>query len=315
MSKKIWVIVAVVVVTGGAIAGMQVYKNKNNHSTMNMGNMTMPTQSKSMYKLNLMSMPASDSSYAVSQPTQLTFDVRDQNNKVFKDFAIDYTKLVHLIVVRKDRTNFQHVHPTYDSNTGMFSISDFQFPADGEYRIFANFTPTGAKKEGMVESEAPYQDVKVGDMSTYVPQKLGEDSLISTVNGFTASITQVPGGDSVGSLSPTFYAAQDTSATVSITKDGQPFKKLQEYLGSLGHMVVLGPNLEFIHAHPMLDDINNQTGFIQYMVNFPVSGQYKLYLQTQADNQVTTNDFNVTVQSLPKTSGSNGSNSMSGMSH
>lgn len=307
MSKKEWIIIVAIVIVGSVATGGLIYRNHHNIKHLSSQGNLPEAQSHSTYNLNLMGTPT-NGIYPVNQPTTLTFDIKDQNNNVFKNFAVDYTKLVHLIVVRKDRTNFQHVHPTYDSKSGIFTLTGFEFPTDGDYRIFANFTPTGAQKDsmGMVLSVAPYQDIKVGDMSKYTPIALGQDKISSTVNGFTASLL-APGTSTIGS--PTYYAQHDTTATVYIQKDGQLFKSLQEYLGSLGHMVILGPNLEFIHAHPLLDDVNSQTGKITFMVNFPSGGQYKLYLQTQADNQVTTHDFNLTVMDMPKSS----SDSMSGM--
>ena len=166
----------------------------------------------------------------------------------------------------------------------------------------------------MIETKAPYVDVNVGDKTKVAALPLGADTLTSTANGLTATITTVPGGDSLSTTTtPTFYAGQDGILEVAITKNGTVFKNLQEYLGNLGHMVILGPNLEFIHAHPMLGDVNNQTGYIPFMVTFPTAGQYKLYLQTQANNAVSTFGFNVTVQQMPKSTGND--KPMQGMDH
>lgn len=225
----------------------------------------------------------SGTNYAVNTPSDLRFDVQ-LDGKVFKNFAVDGTKLMHLIIVRKDRNYFQHVHPEYDESTSAFTMSDFQFPTTGQYRIFANFVPIGAAEDsmGMVESEAPHIDVSVGGDHVVNERPLGPDHTVSAQNGLVANIA-------------------DHSATgtidFSLVKDGVPFKALQPYLGSLGHMVVLGPNLEFIHAHPMSDDLQNQSGLIQFMVELPIAGQYKLYVQTQSNGIVDTFDFNMTVAS------------------
>lgn len=310
MLKKKLLIAALLVVAG--LAGLKVYADHNAKKATNMTGMNMSaSQSQPGYRLDLMS----GATYSASQPTTLHFSILNQNGKVFKNFAVDSTKLMHLVVVRSDRSNFQHVHPAYDSQSGMFLMENFQFPTDGKYRVFANFAPIGAKKDalGMVETEAPYKDVVVGNASNVTSQPLGADSLTSSLNGLTASIVNPPSDDSPGSNTspPMFYAGQDGNLVVSVTQNGLPFKNLQEYLGNLGHMVILGPNMEFIHAHPVDNNINSQTGLILFMVKFPIRGQYKLYLQTQVYNQVSTFDFNLTVKDLPKT-GSSGNN-MSGM--
>jgi hypothetical protein len=84
-------------------------------------------------------------------------------------------------------------------------------------------------------------------------------------------------------------------------------------------MVVLGPNLEFIHAHSMNEDASNQIGLISFQVTFPDPGQYKIYLQTQADGQVTTTDYNFTATPMPTTNSTQQNNqsmdNMEGMGH
>ena len=305
MKKREWLIIAAIIIVGSTLIGGLVYRGKNSENGM------VKPDSGSSYAVNLMS----GKRYKSNQPTTLNFDIK-QHSQLLKSFAVDSTKLMHLIVVRKDRSNFQHVHPTYDDKTGIFTMDNFRFPADGQYRLFANFATNDAKKDmmGMIKTEAPYVDVSVGDTGKVVNQPLGADSLTSTTDGLTAMITTAPGGDSPSTTTtPTFYAGNDGTVAVEITKDNTLFKNLQQYLGNLGHMVVLGPNLEFIHAHPLLSDVNNQTGYIPFAVTFPTTGQYKLYLQTQTDSIVSTFGFNVTVQAMPKSTSSD--SSMQGMDH
>jgi hypothetical protein len=309
MTKREWVIIAAVVIIGGGAVGYIAYQNNHKDTGISHGSMSMDQRDASGYAVNL----TSGKTYASNQPTTLTLSV-NKDGKLFKDFGVDSTKLMHLVVVRKDRNYFQHVHPEYDDKTGTFAMSDFTFPTDGTYRVFANFAPKNAGHDamGMVETEAPYVDVVVGDASKVGKQPLGADSLTSTANGLTAMLVK----SASDSGAPTYYAGQDGTLGVSLTKDGAAFKSLQEYLGNLGHMVVLGPNLEFIHAHPMVNDINNQTGYIPFMVTFPKSGQYKLYLQAQANDIVSTFNFNVTVKDRQtSTSGNSSMDDMSGMGH
>ncbi len=312
--KELLIVVAVIIVVSG-VTGTLVYKNKNSDrgASMDHSKMSMASAPSINYSVNLMS----GKTYTGSSPVTLHFDV-EQNGKILKDFVLDSTKLMHLIVVRKDRTNFQHVHPSYDSSTGMFTMDNFKFPTDGQYRLYANFATTNAKKDamGMIETEAPFQDVSVGDISKEAIQPLGDDRLTSNVDGFATSIIELPGGDTPStSGQPIFYAGQDARLTIEINKNATAFKNLQEYLGALGHIVILGPNLEFIHAHPLLGDVNDQIGLIIFMVTFPITGQYKLYLQTQANDTVSTFDYNLTVKELPKASKSSNSMNSMQMSH
>lgn len=257
-------------------------------------------QSHRTYSLNLMDTTA----FNPNEPANLKFDIIDENKAVLKDFDTVHEKLLHLIVVRKDRTNFQHVHPEIDSATGTFRLSGFKFPTDGQYRIFADFTPLDAQKDptGTKLAVTPYQDVKVGS-GAFTPQVLASDKLSSSANGLNTNVFFPPSDDSPGGgLLNKLYAGADSSVNIKFTKNGAPFTNLESYLGALGHMVVLGPNLEFIHAHPLSSDINNQSGLVTFMVNFPTPGRYTVYLQTQAAGQVDTTDYALSVLPNPASS-------------
>lgn len=314
MSKKEWLIIAAVVVAGGITTGGLIYKNKSGDSMagMNYSSMSMTENNSSDYTLDLMS----GKTYAVNSPTMLHFAI-EKSGKVVKDFDTVHEKKLHLIVIRKDRTNFQHVHPTLDASSGMFMLEGFNFPTDGDYRVYADFTPSDAQKDsmGMKTAVTPYQDVKVGDTAKYTAQDVGGDKLASSANGLDTSIYFAPSDDSPGGTPNTnFYAGQENTIAIQVNKGGKAYTNLQNYLGALGHMVVIGPKLEFIHAHPQSSDVNNQSGLVIFAVNFPEAGKYKMFLQTQADNQVNTTDFTVTVQAS-QTSNQSSDSSMQGMVH
>lgn len=315
MGRKLWIAFVVVIIVITVVAWRVVNSNMTG-----MDQAKISTQNNTTYSLNLMNMAASSSAYPVMKSTELMFDIRNQDNNVVKNFDIVHEKKLHLIVIRKDRTNFQHVHPSFDESTGLFAITDIQFPADGDYRLFADFTPTDAKKDdmGVKEAVTPYQDIKVGDENKYAPIEIGDDKLTSSVNSFDTAIFFAPSDDSPGGKPNTdYYSGQDTSVAIEINTGGKPYTNLQTYLGALGHMVVIGPDLEFIHAHPQTTDINNQSGLAIFSVKFPDAGKYKLYLQTQANNQVNTTDYTLTVKSNPGSASGSTQNtqSMQGMDH
>ena len=64
------------------------------------------------------------------------------NGKPIEDFDISHEKLLHLIIVSKDLSYFNHVHPEYKGK-GVFEIIN-EFPAGGEYRLAADFKPADA---------------------------------------------------------------------------------------------------------------------------------------------------------------------------
>jgi|GEM_PF-687933 len=306
--RKIMAIIAgvLLIVSAGLFMSYREPLMADNISGMDTGN-SKTTQSQHTYSLNLME----GMSYQPNQPTELMFDIRDENNKALKDFDTVHEKQMHLIVVRKDRAYFQHVHPKFNKNSGMFVITNFKFPTDGEYRVFADFTPSDAQMgtDGMKLAVTPYKDVKVGT-GQYAVQSLGADKFTSDTNGLSTQLSLL--GDDVPN--PAAYATVPLVLGIEVNKDGTAYKNLQTYLGALGHMVVLGPNLEFIHAHAMTEETANQTGLITFTVTFPDPGQYKLYLQTQADGRVNTTDYNYTIDPMPS-SNTNSNDSMQNMDH
>ena len=55
-----------------------------------------------------------------------------------RDFDVEHTKRMHVIVVRRDMTGFQHLHPTQRAD-GTWSVP-VTLPDAGTYRVFADFS-------------------------------------------------------------------------------------------------------------------------------------------------------------------------------
>ena len=55
-----------------------------------------------------------------------------------RDFDVEHTKRMHFIVVRRDMTGFQHLHPTENAD-GTWSVP-VTLPEAGSYRVFADFS-------------------------------------------------------------------------------------------------------------------------------------------------------------------------------
>src|SRR4051794_14117707 len=46
------------------------------------------------------------------KPFELVFRILDRGGRPVRDFDVEHTKRMHFIVVRRDMTGFQHLHPT-----------------------------------------------------------------------------------------------------------------------------------------------------------------------------------------------------------
>ena len=246
---------------------------------------TIPIQSHRSYCLKTAS---SGTSYAVNAGNKYSFSIVDDQGATLKDFAITHTKPMHVIVVRKDLANFQHVHPDYNPATGMFTLTDLTFPSAGAYRIFADFAPGGGMKDamGMPLGVTIFQDVTVG--TNYTPQSLGSEEKTKAFDGYQVALT------THGAL----MSSAENMLMFTISQGGKPVTDLEEYLGALGHSVILREGtLDFIHAHPT--EMQSQNGTVGFMLTFPEAGKYKVFTQFQRDGKVFTTDFVVSVAKGP----------------
>lgn len=241
-----------------------------------------------------------------NQPTTVVYKIKDVQGTILKDFDVTHEKLMHFITVRKDLQNFQHVHPEFNKETGEFTIP-VTFTADGQYRMFADFTPSSGQM-GAGGERLPvtiYQDINVGNLANYRPQPIGSTDRTKTFGAY--SITMTPSSEPLASQN-------DFAFTFSIQKDGQAVTNLQTYLGALGHTVVLREgDLQFIHAHPMQSADATQNGKVTFMISFPEAGNYKLFSQFQHEGKIVTSDFAVNV--IEGVKSAPGGMMMEGMKH
>jgi len=116
-------------------------------------------------------------SLAEAQPGQghqrLAFTVFGPDGRPVTAYDEQHERDLHLIVVRRDLTGYQHVHPRLDVTTGRWTTRVDLLP--GAWRLLADFWPSGA--EPMVLGA----DLLVpGD---FTPEPIGADHLTAHVDG------------------------------------------------------------------------------------------------------------------------------------
>ena len=73
------------------------------------------------------------------KPFALAFRIVDGRGRTVRDFDVEHTKRMHFIVVRRDMTGFQHLHPTEN--------------ADGTWSLPVTLPAAGALTQGTDEEE------------------------------------------------------------------------------------------------------------------------------------------------------------------
>jgi len=186
---------------------------------------------------------------------ELDFAVEGSNGPV-KDFAVTHEKRMHLIVVRRDGTGFQHLHPELDE-TGTWR-TPITLKEAGAYRVYADFARNG-------EAHTLAADLTVDGEAEYAP--FPQPTTTDTIDGYKVDLK--PDADTLD---------------FEITKDGEPVTT-EPYLGAGGHLVALREgDLAFLHVHPDGDGPS-------FEAELDPGARYHLYLQFKHGGKVHTAEF------------------------
>lgn len=213
-----------------------------------------------------------------NETSQLDIQIADSKGNLVKDFQVSHEKMLHLIVVNHDLSYFNHIHPEFDGN-GKFSI-DTSFPGGGDYKLYADFVPKGGPSTTLSEW------VKVEGKEKAHEAVKADEKLVKVVDGKQVELT----------LSST-KAQDEVTLTFNIvdaqTKEG--ISNLEQYLGAVGHVVVLSDDAEkYLHVHPVDEKATGPKA--QFMTSFPKSGTYKIWGQFQHQGKVFTVPFVVDIK-------------------
>jgi hypothetical protein len=203
-----------------------------------------------------------------NQDTTIKINLQDKQGKAIEKYDINHEKQMHLIVVSKDLSYFNHIHPEYKGN-GEFTVTT-QFPAGGEYKIIADFIPTGmgnmTKTDWVtVQGDAPKPITIEPDMN----------------------LTKVVDGKEISLSFDHIMAGMDLNMTFNIkdAKTKKPINNLQPYLGAVGHVVILSADSEmYLHVHPTEEKATGPDA--KFMTSFSKSGIYKIWGQFQQNGKV-----------------------------
>jgi hypothetical protein len=196
----------------------------------------------------------------------LRFRIVDAKGATVRDFDVEHTKRMHLIVARRDLTGFQHLHPEMAAD-GTWS-TPLKLADAGSYRIFADFSHDE-------EATTLASDLRVDGPADLKPLPAPQDTAVSD------------GGYDVRLERGAARAGEESSLRFTVTKDGRPVAT-EPYLGADGHLVALRDgDLAFLHVHPT-DAAGEKIGF---EATFPTTGAYRLFLQFKVNGTVQTAAF------------------------
>lgn len=209
-----------------------------------------------------------------------SFRVTGPDGAPVTSYVENHDKELHLIVVRRDLTGFQHVHPALGPD-GTWSVP-LDLRAGGTYRVFADFEPAGLGR-GLTLG------VDVSVPGPFTPATLPAPATVVTTDGFDVTVGGVDG----------LVAGREAEIEFSVARGGRDVDDLQPYLGAFGHLVSLRTgDLAYLHTHPTDEAHGDQRGgpTVRFGTEFPTAGTYRLFLDFQVDGTVHTADLVVTVE-------------------
>lgn len=212
---------------------------------------------------------------------ELRFSIDASGGEPVTEFDRLHERRMHLIVVRRDGSEFRHLHPEMDES-GTWSIP-IAFDQPGAYRAFADFSVAG--EQHTLAGDLP---VSGGEFEArpFPPPKP-----LDSTDGYEV---RLEAGEPVD--------GEPASLTFAVGRGGREVHDLAPYLGARGHLVVLREgDLAFLHVHP--EEAAGHGGHaghgagseIAFATTFPTAGRYRLYLQFKHEGAVKTAQFTVVV--------------------
>jgi hypothetical protein len=217
------------------------------------------------------------STLTAGQRVPFAFRVTDPAGQPVTRYMEAHEKELHLIVVRRDLSGFQHVHPVLSAD-GTWTV-DLDLARGGSYRAYADVVPTDLGHNVVLGTDL---DV-AGD---YAPVELPVPASATTVDGYDVTLSGHP------------EAGQETLLTYTVRRNGRPVDDLQPYLGAYGHLVTIRDgDLAYLHTHPADEARPGESGGpdIEFMTTFPSAGTYRLFLDFQVGGEVRTAELTVEV--------------------
>lgn len=203
--------------------------------------------------------------------------VKKTDGEPIEAFDLNHEKLLHLMVISKDLSYFNHIHPEHIGG-GVFEIRNV-FPAGGDYRLIADLKPAGG--DAMTKME-------------WISIEGAEAELIPVTPDLEP---QTAGGTNVKLSIDKLGVKQESTLRFAMTDEqsGRLVTDLEPYLGAIGHVVVLSEDGErYVHVHA--EEGQGAGPVAVFETQFPSSGLYKIWGQFQRQGEVFTVSYVVNVQ-------------------
>ena len=234
---------------------------------------------------------ASDSGYSLQLPDAtlpagrqvlVSFRIAGPEGAPVQQYRLTHDKEMHVILVRRDLSSFQHLHPTRDPGGTWTTVAELS--SAGTYRMVADFAAAAVTDRNL----ALATDVSVP--GAFEPAELPAPAPVSVVDGYEVALAAAP------------RAGEEANLSFTVNRGGVPVTDLDPYLAAGGHLVALrSADLAYLHTHPVdgPDAPNTSGPTLNFGTTFPIPGAYRLFLNFTHAGQVRTASFTLDVAGAP----------------
>jgi hypothetical protein len=212
--------------------------------------------------------PTGTTTFPAGQSRAFRFRILDGRGKPVRHLCDEHGARLHLIVVRRDLSDYHHLHPRLEAD-GTWTIA-LDPGEPGAYRAFADFNTKDRSAVLGTDLFAP---------GRFSPRPLPAPDPVQRVGRYTVRMggeRAKPGGT--------------TQLHFSVWRDGREVGDLQPYLGARGHLVALRQgDLAYLHVHP--EEGPEPGAGITFGAEFPSAGRYRMFLQFRHAGRVHTAAF------------------------
>ncbi len=204
--------------------------------------------------------------FPAGKAQDLAFRITGPGGAPITTYAVVHDKPLHMVVIRRDLSGFQHLHPTMAAD-GTWRVP-LTLAAPGSYRAVADFTAVVGGRQ-----VATTLGVDLTVPGTYAPAALPAPVRQAVTGDFRVAYEGEP---RTGSSQPLL---------MTVTTQGRP-AALEPYLGAYGHLVVLREgDVGYVHVHPEAALVD---GKVKFWLAAPGPGRYRMFLDFQVGGTVHT---------------------------
>ncbi|ARB93979.1 hypothetical protein [Legionella longbeachae] len=207
-----------------------------------------------------------------NKPATIRFQLlKDNKALTFDELKEVHTKKIHVLIIDPSLSDYHHVHPVIDSKKQDF-VFNFTPKNTGPYQMWVDITP--------LQTDA--QEFLVTDLGSPPLNPLIKEKVVlnTTMNPyeFTLKLDGEP------------KAGQEVMATITVTKNGKPFTKLEPVMGAFAHVVGFsGDHSSILHIHPMGKEPTSESdrggAELMFHIGLKKTGFVKLFAQFRINEQ------------------------------